>query len=349
MQPVAFLAHAIIDADGSIVPASDCTQGADFTHTGTFGFHPLVVSLANTQEVLFLENRPGSRPSHEGAARRLDEAVEVVRRAGFQGVTLRGDTDFSQTHFLDEWDRRKVDFVFGYDCRENLINLAESLGESAWRPLRRKGYEIKTQPRTRPENVRERVARDRHFHNLHLVHEHVCEFEYSPAACKKTYRMVVVRKLVTHEQGQDVLFPETRYFFYITNKLHVSAREIVRLANTRCDQERVIGQLKSGVGALRSPLDNLFSNWAYMVIATLAWNLTRWFALLMPETGPSHEQRVEEKRTVLRMNFATFVDAFILIPAQVLATGRRVVVRLLSWNPWQLSFFRVLDAVRLLE
>lgn len=347
MQPAHFFGHAMIDADGSLVPASECTEGADFTHKGTFGFHPLVVSLANTQEVLFLENRPGSRPSHEGAAHRLDQAVEVVRRAGFRRVTLRGDTDFSQTRFLDGWHRDKVEFVFGYDCRDNLVAEADSLPDSAWSLLEREGYDIKTQPRTRPENVRERVAREREYHNLHLVHEHVAEFDYSPAACKKTYRMVVVRKLVTHERGNTLLFPELRYFFYITNKRRVSAREIVRLANTRCDQERIIGQLKSsGVGSLRSPLDNLFSNWAYMVMATLAWNLTKWIALLLPETGRWREQRAAEKHAVLRMNFTTFVHAFMLVPAQVVATSRQVVLRLLSWNSWQHVFFRALDSVR---
>jgi hypothetical protein len=295
---------------------------------------------------LFLENRPGSRPSHEGAARRLDQAVELVRRAGFRRVTLRGDTDFSQTRFLDGWDKDGIEFVFGYDCHENLVEKADALEDSAWTLLERKGYEIKTQSRTRPENVRERVAREREYHNVHLVHEHVAEFDYSPGACKKTYRMVVVRKLVTHERGQDVLFPEIRYFFYITNERGIRARDIVRLANTRCDQERIIGQLKSGVGALRSPLDNLFSNWAYMVMATLAWNLTKWIALLLPESGRWRDRRRAEKHAVLRINFATFVRAFMLVPAQVVATGRRVVLRLLSWNPWQHVFFRALDAVR---
>jgi hypothetical protein len=269
-----------------------------------------------------------------------------VRRAGFRRVTLRGDTDFSQTRFLDGWHRNKVEFVFGYDCRDNLAEEADSLPDSAWSLLERDGYEIKTQPRVRPENVRERVAREREYHNIHLVHEHVAEFDYSPAACKKTYRMVVVRKLVTHERSNKLLFPEIRYFFYISNKRRVSAREIIRLANTRCDQERIIGQLKSGVGALRSPLDNLFSNWAYMVMATLAWNLTKWFALLLPETGRLRERRAAEKHSVLRMNFGTFVHAFMLVPAQVVATGRRVVLRLLSWNSWQQVFFRALDALR---
>ena len=104
-QPAVFFEEAFIDADGSHVDASECTAGADFGNKG-FGFHPLLVTLANTQEVLHIVNRAGNRPSHEGAAARLDAAVALVVRAGFRRITLRGDTNFSQTAFLDGWDKR---------------------------------------------------------------------------------------------------------------------------------------------------------------------------------------------------------------------------------------------------
>ncbi|MFQ5745434.1 MAG: IS1380 family transposase [Acidobacteriota bacterium] len=343
-QPEEFFKHAFIDADGTYVEASDCTHGADFWRKG-FGFHPLLVTLANTQEVLFLENRAGSRPSHEGAAARLDQAVALVKRAGFRRVTLRGDTDFSQTAYLDGWHDRRVRFVFGYDARANLVEKAGSLEESAWSPLGREGYEIRTTPRTKPVNTREQCVIDRGYRNIHLAEEHYSEFDYQPTRCTRPYRMVVVRKQLLIMKGQDLLFPEIRYFFYITNRRDISGREVVRLANTRCDQERIIGQQKSEVGSLRAPLDNLHSNWAYMVMATLAWNLSRWMALFLPETGSPG--KAEEKRAVLRMNFGTFVRAFMLLPAQLVRGGRRLTLRLLSWNPWQWAFFRALESVRL--
>jgi hypothetical protein len=310
-------------------------------------FFKHAVTLANTQEVLFLENRPGPRPSHEGAAARLDQAVELVKRAGFRRVMLRGDTDFSQTAFLDGWHARGVRFVFGYDASENLVEKADSLEESAWTQLDREGYEIRTEPRAKPVNTRERCVIEREYRNVHLDEEHYTEFDYQPTRCLRPYRMVVVRKRLRITRGQDLLFPEVRYFFYITNRRDVSAREVVRLANTRCDQERVIGQQKSEVGSLRAPLDNLYSNWAYMVMATLAWNLSKWMALLLPEDGRWRTRRTDEKRAVLRMNFGTFIRAFMLVPAQLSRGARRLTLRLLSWNPWQSTFFRALDAVRM--
>lgn len=346
LQPDSFFDHAFVDVDGSLIEASNCTEGADFNHKKLFGFQSLAVTLSNTQEVLFLENRPGSRPSHEGAAALLDKAVALVTRAGFRRTTFRGDTDYSQTEYLDGWDRNGIEFVFGYACYANLEERADSLPDSAWKPLERKGYEIKTAPRQRPENVRDRVVKQRGYKNVRLEEEHYAEFDYKPTKCDKPYRMVVVRKLLTVERGEQLLLPEDRYFFYITNKRDVSAREVVRLANTRCDQERLFGVQKSEVKSFRCPLDNLLSNWAYMVCTTLAWNLSRWFALVLPDGGRWKEKRDAEKHDVLRMNFTTFVNAFMRLPTQVVRSGRRIRLRLLSWNRWQHVFFRALDSVR---
>ena len=346
MQPDTFFDHAILDVDGSIIEASDCTEGADFSYKKIFGFQSLAVTLSNTQEILFLENRSGARPSHEGAAALLDKAVALVNRAGFRRTTLRGDSDYSQTEYLDGWDRKGVEFVFGYACYKNLAESADSLPDSAWSLLERKGYDIKTAPRIRPENVRDRIVKEREYRNIRLEAEHYAEFDYQPSKCNQSYRMVIVRKSLLIEKGEQLLFPEVRYFFYITNKRNDSAREIVRLANTRCDQERLFGVQKSEVKSFRCPLNNLHSNWAYMVCTTLAWNLSRWFGLILPDRGRWKEKRLAEKHHVSRMNFTTFINAFMRIPTQVVRGARGIKLRLLSWNRWQSVFFRALDSVR---
>jgi len=122
--------------------------------------------------------------------------------------------------------------------------------------------------------------------------------------------------------------------------------EIVFLANGRCNQENLIEQLKNGARALHAPVDTLVSNWSYMVMASLAWTLKAWYALRLPVTGRWKEKHQAEKQTVLRMEFKRFVNAFVQVPCQIVKTGRRIVYRLLAWNPWQSVFLRAVDALR---
>jgi hypothetical protein len=347
-QPAAFFDEAIIDADGTLAETTgQCKEGMDIAYNGIWGYHPLVVSLANTQEPLYLVNRRANRPSSEGAAARYDQARALCREAGFQRVTFRGDTDFSQTGHLDRWDGEGVRFVFGYDARANVIAAAEALPATAWQRLvRRPPYEVQTEPRAHRPNVKEATIVAREFQNLRLEAEAVAEFPYRPTACATTFRMVVVRKNISVEQGDERLFDQIRYFFYLTNDRQTALPDLVFLANDRCNQENLIDQLKHGVGATRMPVDTLLSNWAYMVMAALAWTLKAWFALRLPETGRWAARYAAEKAAVLRMEFKAFVNAFMRIPVQLVRTGRRLVFRLLAWNPWQAVFLRGVDQVR---
>ena len=344
-QPAEFFDEAVIDADGTLASTKgECKQGADFSYKGDWGYHPLVVSLANTQEPLYLVNRSGNRPSSEGAAKRFDQALSLCRRAGFRRITFRGDTDFSQTRHLDRWDEAGVRFVFGFDAHPKLVGIAETLSEKAWTSLQREPkYEVQTEPRQRPVNVKEAKVVEREFQNIRLDSEQVADFAYSPTHCRKEYRIVVLRKNLTVLRGEQRLFDDVRYFFYLTNDIKASAAKIIHESNQRCTQERLISQLHSGVRSTSMPMDNLLSNWAYMVMASLAWSLKAWFALLLPERGRWRDKHHREKHAVLRMEFRTFLNAFMRIPAQLVRVGRRIVFRLLSWNPWQAVFLRGVD------
>ncbi len=349
-QPAAFFEQAIIDMDGFLVETTGaCKQGMDIAYDGTWGYHALVLTLANTGEALRVVNRSGNRPSQEGAAAQVDRTLQVCFRGGFRSVLLRGDTKFAQTEHLDRWDADpRVRFLFGYEALPNLKALAEGLPASAWRPLQRPArYPVKTKPRQRPDNVKEAIVVAREFENQRLRSEEVAEFNYQPTSCTKTYRMVVVKKNISVEKGEKLLFDDVVYFFYITNDWVSEADALVFSANDRCDQENLLAQLSGGVRALRAPVDNLESNWAYMVMTALAWNLKAWWALTLPEQpGRWHDRHQAEKRWVLRLEFKTFVNAFVRLPCQIIRTGRKLVYRLLGWNPYQPIFFRLVDVLR---
>lgn len=348
-QPAAFFERAILDVDGSLVETTgECKQGMDISYKGDWGYHPLVVSLAQTGEVLRLVNRPGNRPSYEGAAARLDECIALCRGAGFRNILLRGDTDFSQTQHLDRWHDAGVKFCFGLDVTPQRHILADDLQTPA-KPLERPPkYHVQTKPRARPPRVKQQIVEQRGFKDIRLVDEEVTEMPYRPRACRHTYRLIIVRKnLKVREPRQLQLFDDYRYFFYLTNDWESPAEEIVFTANHRCQQENVLAQLKS-LRALHAPVDNLLSNNAYMLITSLAWNLKAWLALCLPEpaarvntSAARNSAAQESKRRLLTMEFRTFVNALVRLPAQIVRTGGRLIVRLLGWNEWQPVLLRL--------
>lgn len=338
-QPRSFRNEARIYVDGSIVSThGECKQGMDISYKGEWGYHPLIVSLDNTQEPLFLVNRPGNRPSHDDAPRWIDQAIDLCAPV-FRNVVVAGDTDFALTEHLDRWNDRGVKFILGFDATRPLTARADELPEKEWKRLSRPAkYHIKTQARAKAVRVKQQVVEERGFKDIRLENEDVAEFSHQPRKCDRAYRVVVVRKNLTVVAGQRVLFPDVRFLFYITNDWTTPAGELVVLANARCRQENVIEQLKNGVRAMAMPVHDLNSNWAYMVIASLAWTLKTWCALLHPDqtTGLS----------LLRMEFKAFLHNLMLIPCQVVRAGRRIVHRLLCYSQWVPCLLKGADAMR---
>lgn len=127
----------------------------------------------------------------------------------------------------------------------------------------------------------------------------------------------------------------------------MSARRVIANANPRCDQENTISQLKQA-GIITAPLDTLASNGAYMSVASLPWSLKSWSALLLPETGRAakKEKRQREKRRVLRMDFSTYLNTLVMVPALIVKRARQLVYRFLTWTPHLELLFHLHDAAR---
>jgi hypothetical protein len=340
VQPERFLKEAFIDVDGTIAETlGECKQGIGLCYKGIWGYAPLIVSLANTKEVLYLVNRAGNAASHSGSVEWIDRAVEWVKQVAGT-VTIRGDTDFTHTAYLDRWDGEGRKFILGIDAHPKLVQLAEGLAASAWQRLERlPKYEILTEPRKKAFRHKEQIVIEKEFTNQVLVGEDWAEIEYQPVKCQKKYRVIILRKNISVQQGEWVLFEDVKYFFYITNRTD-AAQKVIGLANGRCDQENVIEQLKNGVNAMRMPVRDLVSNWAYMVMAAIAWNAKAWYGLLMP--------RRERGLELVKMEFRRFLHAIILLPCQVVRTARKVVYRILGYNSWLGDFFATFERIRVL-
>ena len=157
--------------------------------------------------------------------------------------------------------------------------------------------------------------------------------------------MVALRKNLSVERGENVLFDQYRYFFYITNDWKLTADEVIAEARQRCNQENLIAQLKGQVRALHAPVNTLNANRAYMTITSLAWSLKAWSALLIPIAPRWETLHQQQRHRLLTMEFRTFQQAMINIPCQIVNTARTIRWRILAYNPWLGVFFRLLDAL----
>jgi hypothetical protein len=315
--------QAIVDLDSHVHPVyGDQKEGADFSYKGPLAYHPLVISLAETQECLRLINRPGNTPSAEDAEKHLDELFPMLLRR-FRQVVVRGDSAFCNQKVFDACEAHGQSFAVVSPTQTNFEALADALPESAWKPYRGPGERAhRTAPparrRQRRPNLRRRLARQRGKHDLKLERQWVAEIPYRPQRSQTTYRLVIRRQRIEeHHQGQ--LFELWRYRYVMTNlPPSTSTQEVVDLTYQRCDQENVIEQLQHGIPGMRMPTGGLISNAAYLTCARLAHNLKAWLAqLALP-------------RETMRWEWKRFRHAFVYVAARVLRQSRQVRVRIAS-------------------
>ena len=343
MQEKAFFEVAIIDMDGTITPTdAECMEGIDYcAHKRKWGYGPLVLTLAQTGEALYVVNRPASAPSHLGAAQWVDRAFRLVGPM-FKTVWFRGDTDFSLTVNFDRWNRQGAKFIFGYDAYPNLIEIAQNLPETAWKELKRPPkYEIKTQPRQKPDNVKREIIAKRKFKHIEQVKEEVASFPYRPGKCKTTYRMIVLKKYLRITKGDEIIGQDIVFFFYITNDQTTQKDQLIFFINARCNQENKIEQLQNGVPAFHAPTNTLHANWIYMVIASLAWSLKIWYGLQIDD--PKLQQRI------VQMEFKQSLNTFIQVPCQILQGERRLTYRIANCTFDTLTFYDIFQHLQKLR
>ncbi|MHC4164894.1 MAG: IS1380 family transposase [Planctomycetota bacterium] len=318
--------QAIVDLDSHVHPVyGDQKEGADFSYKGSLAYHPLVISLAETQECLRLINRPGNTASAEGAERHLAELFPMLLRR-FRQVVVRGDSAFCSQKIFDACEAHGQCFAVVSPAQKNFEALAEALPEAAWKPYRARGERARrasspARRRKRRPNLRRRLARARGKHDLRLERQWVAEIPYRPERSRSTYRLILRRQRI-EEYLQGELFELWRYRYVLTNlPPSTSARDVIDLTYQRCDQENVIEQLQHGIAGMRMPTGGLLSNAAFLTCARFAHNLKAWLAqLALP-------------RETMRWEWKRFRHAFVYIAARVLRQSRQIQVRLARSHP----------------
>ena len=330
---------ATIDMDSTIKTVyGECKQGADFSYNGEWSYHPLLFTLAETHEPLRTINRPGNRPSAEGAAEALGEVLPLVGRH-FRDVYVRGDSKFYQRGIIGACQRHGARFALVMDGYAVLQEKADSLPPAAWKPFTAHAAErvarraADKKKRRKRRRVRARRARERGYTQLATTRQWVAEFDYTipyggkgdeAGVAGQTYRVVVKRQQVDVSQGRDYLFTEYRDRFVITDipPAQMDASEVFCFAYGRCDQENIIEQFKNGIAALRMPTGELLANSAFLMAGQLAWCLRAWLSLLaLP-------------RETTRWEWKWFRQAFVYVAAKITHSARRAVVYLSGAHRW---------------
>jgi len=203
---------ATIDMDSTVKPVyGECKQGADFSYNGQWSYHPLLLTLAETNEPLRTINRPGNTASADGAAEALHEVLPLVGRH-FEQTYVRGDSKFYQHANIAECERYGAHFAFVMDGYANLHEMADSLPPSAWKPFSAHSPERVAQRaadkkwRRKRKRLRAKTARERNYTQLATTGQWVAQFDYTiPRSGKevagRTYRVAVKRQQVDVSKG----------------------------------------------------------------------------------------------------------------------------------------------------
>lgn len=326
--------RATIDLDSHVREMSgDCKQGADFSYTGKWSYHPLLAKLAETGECLRSVNRPGNKTSADGAEKMLRESLQLTR-GYFKERIWRGDTAFYECRLINLTEEEQAYFVVCVDAMPNVVGLAQKLPEAAWKPMKwdsEKKVIPKEKQRRKRINYRNLKAKEREYKNIEPQEQGVAEFEYQPTDCKKPYRMIVRRVKIRETKGQQLLFEGYRYYFMLTNLWRGSAERIVRFGYKRSDIENDIEQMENGIEAMKMPTGELLANGAFLMMGQLAWNLKAWSALLLL---PKETRVWEWKR---------FRYALIYIGAKVIRQGRRIVAKISHAHRYAEAMFRAMN------
>jgi len=309
--------RAIVDLDSCVRSVyGDHKEGTDFTYKGSFGYHPLVISLAGTLECLRLVNRSGNEASAAGSEDHLRELFPMLGRR-FKQVIVRGDSAFSKQPIFDACEEAGHFFAVVSPQQQNFSSLFEALPGEAWKPYRqRKQNEVPAcRRRKRGRNRRRERALARNKRDLKLEKQWIAEIPYRPERSDTTYRLIArYQEIEEHEQGH--LFMLTRFRFVLSNlPSSTSTEEVMDLTYQRCDQENLIEQLQHGVSAMRMPTGGMVSNAAFLTCARLAHNLKPWLA------------QIALPREAMRWEWKRFRRAFVYCAARIVHSARQTHVR----------------------
>lgn len=316
----------VISLDSTVYEVyGNCKENSSQSYKNIFGFHPLLLHIHNTGELLDIIFRTGSAFTSTGAADML-EANILRLMPYFDEIILLADSGFYEKAIVDvcENDKTKIKFIITSELN-NPIRQHLTDNETQWKILEKPQEESEQKVKHRDShtfNYRLQALKDtlkKYGKALKIRGElEVAEFKHTVAAWGREYRFVYKRQLINKQNVsmQNDFFEATDEYFYhgyVTNISTFSIEQIIQLIDSRGHQENFIKDFKRGLGTVHIPTKHFYGNYAYFLISMLSWNLKYW---LLYEIEPD-----------LKIHWKRFRYLFVKVGAQIIKSGRYVIIR----------------------
>jgi len=314
----------IISLDSSLYAVhGNCKENSSQTYKNIFGFHPLFLHIHNTGELLDIIFRPGADFTSTGAADMLKENV-LRLKPYFDEIILLADAGFYEKAIVDtcEQEEIQIDFIITSELN-NPIRQKLTAPDLDWAVPEEEQSDADVKSRdSHTFNYRLQALKDllkKHGKALKIRGQlEVAEFDHTVPAWEKSFRFVYKRQLITEQNltEQTNIFEATDEYFYhgyVTNIKDKSIEEIISIIDSRGNQENFIKDFKLGLGTVHIPTKHFYGNYAYFLISMLSWNLKCWLLYIIePE---------------LKIHWKRFRYLFVKVGAQIITTGRYVIIR----------------------
>jgi hypothetical protein len=300
-------APVTIDVDSTVCETYGLAkQGARFGYTKVRGLHPLLATMANTDEVLGARLRGGNAHTARGAAGFLTQVFNRVRRAGATGpMVLRADSGFYNRKVTDACRKADVRYSITVKLSKAIHKAIAAIPEKAWTPI--------------PYWIGDGAD--------------VAETTYRPFSKKHPEVRLIVRRVKPTPGSQLALFATYDYHPFITNRQGDTV-ELEADHRRHAVVEDVIRDLKYGVGLNHLPSGRFAANAAWMILNIVAHNLGRWVG------------RIGQGRDGAPMTTKTLRTRLLDLPGRMTTSGGKRTLHLPEGWPWEEQFHKILANLR---
>lgn len=288
-----------LDLDSSIFEVHGyLKEGARYGYTGEKGLHPLLCFWSERRLLIGARLRAGNRASNDGAESFISECLGRLPTG--RAVNLRLDAGFYSRFVVERCLDKGADFSISAPLTKALIKQISEVKEEKWSDY---PWEEEAE---------------------------YTEFKYQPSKWPKAFRLIV-KRTPFFEKDQQVI---GKYFYtaVITNRLGAGA-SLMKFHLGRGGAENFIEEFKNGIGARLLPSQKFVANWAWLVIAQLAYNLAQWFKLAVL---PAAEQCRQLKS--LRLHW-------FCVAARIIRTGRRIILAIARGPDETAAFVRAHETI----